>query len=275
MPGEVSVYPFVNAFPKTKHLPLLQFICKHIHVRAHSGWSPSSLYKNGTLGLPQFLTFRQTISARMQTMSVSVACVQVFMCACVWKHTPAVGAATMRRRFYNTQTCYVASSLLPMPSVLWAYLCGLRQASPHLCADLGMMRLAPPQPQLPCTGLCWLSTNRKLTICDDTKMLGAGNWFPGGFISCMFLRIWPRCCLLENAWKLLGVRWQGAVTRISELGTTGRVTTVPGDAALLPGGVYSFAQIGAWPRAREEGPAWGNVCRKACDFNHGIRINYR
>lgn len=32
MPGELSVYPFVNAFPKTKHLPLLQFVCRHIHV---------------------------------------------------------------------------------------------------------------------------------------------------------------------------------------------------------------------------------------------------
>lgn len=96
MPGEVSVYPFINAFPKTKHLPLLRFVCKHIHVCAHSGWSPSLLHENGTLGLPQFLTSKQSVSAYG---SVSVACVQVFMCAYVWKHTLPVEAATMRRTF--------------------------------------------------------------------------------------------------------------------------------------------------------------------------------
>lgn len=96
MPGEVSVYPFINAFAKTKLLPLLQFVCKHIHVCAHSGWSPSLLYENGTLGLPQFLTSKQNISAGGP---VSVACVQVFVYAYVWKHTLAVEAVTMRRRF--------------------------------------------------------------------------------------------------------------------------------------------------------------------------------
>lgn len=52
--GEVSVYPFVNAFPKTKHLPLLQFICKHIHVCAHSE-HPALCMKMAPLGLPSFL----------------------------------------------------------------------------------------------------------------------------------------------------------------------------------------------------------------------------
>lgn len=152
-----------------------------------------------------------------------------------------------------------------MPSVLWSYLCGLRQASPHLSADLGMMRLAPPKSHA--QGAADSAQTGSSQFMMILRLLGAGNWFPGRFISCMSLRIWPRCCLLENAWKLLGVRWQGAVTRISKLGTVGRVTTVPRDAALLPGGVYSFARISAWARAREEGPAWGNVCRKACDFN--------
>lgn len=128
---------------------------------------------------------------------------------------------------------------------------------------------------LPGTGLRQLNTNKKLTIYDGIQMPGTSNWFPGELVSCMSLRICPRSCLLENAWKLLAVRQQGAVTRIGKRGIAGRVTTVPGDAALLCGGVYLFARIGVWPRGGEEGPTWGNVCRKACNFNSGIRINYR
>lgn len=130
-------------------------------------------------------------------------------------------------------------------------------------------------PWLPGTRRCWPNTNTELTIYDGVQMPGASNWFPGELVPCLSLRIWPRSSWLENAWKRLAVRQQGAVTRISKPGIASWVTTATRDAALSRGGLYVFARISVWPRGGEEGPTWGNVCRKACDFNYGIRINYR
>lgn len=165
--------------------------------------------------------------------------------------------------------------MLPLVFSLCPVCCEPTYMGPGGHLHLFLQIWASPQPQLPGTGLCRLNTITKLAIYNGIQMPDTSNWFPGELVSCVSLRIWPRSCLLENAWKLLAVRWQGAVTRISKLGIAGRVTTVSGDAALLHGGVYLFAPIGVWPRGGEEGPTWGNVCRKAWDFNYGIRINYR
>lgn len=118
-------------------------------------------------------------------------------------------------------------------------------------------------PRLPGTGLRRLNTNTKLIIYNDLQMPGTSNWFPGKLVSCTSLRIWPRSCLLENAWKLLADRWQGAVTRISKLRIAGWVTTTLRDAALLSGGAYMFAQISAQPWGGEEGPTWGECLQKS------------
>lgn len=115
MPGEVSVYPFVNVFPKTKHLPLLQFVCKHIHVCAHCGWSLNFPYENGTLGLPQFLT---EVPYRVyQHVGLHLLLVCRYLCVPMCENTPWMWNQLQWGNFSPRRHNYVASSLFLMPCV--------------------------------------------------------------------------------------------------------------------------------------------------------------
>lgn len=45
----------LSIYKSISKLPLLQSFCEYIRACAQPGWSPSSLYENGTLGLALFL----------------------------------------------------------------------------------------------------------------------------------------------------------------------------------------------------------------------------
>lgn len=200
MPGEISAYPFVNTFPKTKQLPLLQsFANTFMHVLSLDG-HPALCMKMIPLDLPYFVLPEYIcMYAGIYLCTKIVVYVQVFMCAKVWKYACWDWKQPWWEGKIRACRCnYVDFSQCPNAQSAVSYV-GLGR---HLHLSLKIWAWLGwhlHNPRLPGTKLCWPNSNTELTIYDGVQMPGTSNWFPAELVSCLLV-------FEDLAQKLLAVK---------------------------------------------------------------------